>query len=66
MPFTVRDRAPPRVPNDFQIEPDAGYAPTDEEKAVVASFHETLGQLAGNAALDGKGGGSGRVARHRS
>jgi hypothetical protein len=56
MPFTVRDRAPPRVPNDFQIEPDAGYAPTDEEKAVVASIHETLGQLAGNAALDGKGG----------
>ena len=50
MPFTVRDRAPPRVPNDFQIEPDAGYAPTDEEKAVVASIHETLGQLAGDPA----------------
>src|SRR5229473_2743436 len=56
MPFTVRDRAPARIPNDFQIDPNSGYSPTDEERAAIAGIEQALGQLASNAAADSKGG----------
>jgi hypothetical protein len=56
MPFAVRNRAPARIPNDFQVDPDSSYSPTDEEKAAIAAIEQALGQLASNAVADSKGG----------
>ena len=51
--FAVHDRASPRIPNDFQIDPiDPAFQPSDEEKAFIAAVQQALDQLARYATSD--------------
>jgi len=51
--FAVHDRASPRIPNDFQIDPiDPAFQPSDEEKAFIAAAQQALDQLARYATSD--------------
>ena len=50
--FTVHDRAPARIPNDFQIHAADGYTPTPDENTIVTGLQQTLDRLVADAAAD--------------
>ncbi len=50
--FTVHDRTPARIPNDFLIHAADGYTPTPDENGIVTGLHQTLERLVADAAAD--------------
>ncbi len=54
MPFTIGNRNPARIPDEFLIEPTQGYAPAEPERAIIGNVARAIDQLAAQAAADAR------------